>query len=160
MKAITHSIILCLILFLFFTYSSENPTAQGFSRPKISSEILSLETVSIRELIEKGETLLGKRIRVAGKLENIGKNYFTDLKVVLKDPDHENGDFIYVRPWLPLEFPPGPPGSRAQEKPETLSQYLGQTVELTAVLKNALLKHVGEVRLLEVESAQIVETNE
>lgn len=148
------------MLFLFLLYSVVDHTAQGFSRPEIDREMSSVENVSMRQLIENKESFLGKEIRVTGNLENIGKNYFTDLKVVLRNPDEENGDFIYVRPWLPLEFPTLPPGAPSSKRPDTLSKYLGQTVELIGLFNKGNLKHVGEVRLLEVESAKILETNE
>ena len=63
--------------------------------------------LSLKALAENPGQYLGKTFRVTGKLRNIGENYFTDLRVILED---DKSNSIYVRPWLPLEFPPTPPG--------------------------------------------------
>ena len=120
-----------------------------------NSDQESIMAISVKQLAERGDAMLGRRVRVVGILKNIGTNYFTDLRVVLKDPSLDGG-FVYVRPWLPIELPPALPRGRPEKTPDTLSKYLDQRVELTAVFKKATLKHVGEVRLLEVESVRIL----
>ena len=80
---------------------------------------------SVQSLVEHEDEYLGKVIRVTGKLENIGKNYFTDLRVVLRDCRYDN-TMVYVRPWLPLELPPAAPGA-PQKRPVTLTEFLGKS---------------------------------
>jgi hypothetical protein len=109
--------------------------------------------VSVEALASSPEKYLGKTVRVKGLLENEGTNYFTDLRLVLKDQD---GDFVHVRPWLPLETPPGPPNSPTR-RPATLSTFVGKTVELVATLDRDTVRRVGEVYLLVVQSAKVVE---
>lgn len=108
--------------------------------------------LSLKALAENPGQYLGKTFRVTGKLRNIGENYFTDLRVILED---DKFNFVYVRPWLPLEFPPTPPGHSDRRRP-VLSQYLGQQVELTTALDRGTLKKVGEVYFLSVQSAKIL----
>jgi len=109
--------------------------------------------VALEELAAHPQDYAKKPIRVEGLLENEGKNYFTDLRLVLKD---EEDHFVYVRPWLPAELPAMPPGA-TRERPETLSRYLGKKVELTAVLDRGTLRGVGDVFCLVVRSAKVVE---
>ncbi len=109
--------------------------------------------MSLESLAASPQDFSGEPLRIVGILDNEGTNYFTDLRVVLKD---DAGDKIYVRPWLPMSTPPSPiVGGDAE--PETLSQFLGKRVELTAVVERGTLKRVGEVYLLNVESCRVVE---
>lgn len=112
--------------------------------------------ISLQSLLANGDARLGQTVYVVGILENIGRNFFTDLRVVLKDRKSEDAAFVYVRPWLPLELPPGPRGGQ-KERPLTLSNYLGKKVQLKAVLSRGMLRNVGEVNLLEVKAAKILE---
>ena len=56
-------------------------------------------------------TYVGKTVEVTGQLANIGTDYFTDLQVALRD---QYGNAVYVIPWLPLAYPPLPPGQLAK----------------------------------------------
>jgi len=109
--------------------------------------------VSVEALATSPDQYLGKTVRVKGILENEGTNYFTDMRLVLKD---QEGNFVHVRPWLPLETPPAPPNA-PEPKPETLSRFLGETVDLVATLDRDTVRRVGEVYLLVVKSAKIVD---
>jgi len=109
--------------------------------------------VSVEALASSPEQYLGKTVRVKGTLENEGTNYFTDMRLVLKDA---GGHFVHVRPWLPFETPPAPPNAPGR-RPETLSRFLGKTVELVATVERDTVKRVGEVYLLVVKSAKVVE---
>jgi hypothetical protein len=95
-------------------------------------------------------SFLGRTIELTGRLANIGTDYFTDLQVALLD---QHGNFIYVIPWLPLAYPPLPPGT-SRATPPALSDYLGKHVTLTGMLERTDLKGVGEVYALRVESAE------
>lgn len=108
--------------------------------------------VSVKSVAENPQQYLKKTVRIRGRLQNQGKNYFTDLRVVLTD---DQGNQVYVRPWLPTELPPSPPGYRGK-RPDVLSNYLGKKVELTAILDQGTLKKVGKVYLLRVKSARVV----
>lgn len=110
------------------------------------------QPVSIEALASSPEQYLGKTVHVNGVLENEGKNYFTDMRLILKDNE---GHFVDVRPWLPLETPPAPPNAPGS-KPETLSRFLGKKVDLVAALERDTVRRVGEVYLLVVKSAKVV----
>ncbi len=132
------------------TWGSVLPVACGVEdvRPKAGIVLNS----SVEALAVNPEKYLGRTVQVSGRLENMGKNYFTDLRVVLRD---DGGNSVYVIPWLPVELPPSPPGA-SKARPPTLSQYLDKTVKLIAVLERATLKGVGGVYSLRVQSAEII----
>jgi hypothetical protein len=109
--------------------------------------------VSVEALASGAGKYLGKTVTVSGSIENEGRNYFTDLRVVLKD---EKGYKIYVRPWLPVSLPPGPPGVK-EKRPGVLSDFLGKKVELSGVVRRGELGKAGEVTHLEVTRAAIVQ---
>jgi hypothetical protein len=112
------------------------------------------QTVSVAAVSARPEDYVGKSLRVTGTLENEGSNYFTDLRVVLRDAQ---GNAIRVRPWLPTALPPAPsrPGTKA---PATLSQFLGKKVELTSeVSRGTLPPKEEQVYFLQVKSARVVE---
>ena len=83
----------------------------------------------------------GKRIVVVGLLENVGKNFFTDRRVVLSDA----GAFIDASVPVPAHaFPkPGTP---------TLPELLGKRVELVGTLEERDLPKVGKVWVFVSES--------
>jgi hypothetical protein len=89
---------------------------------------------------------------VTGRLANQGANYFTDLRVVLKD---DAGHALAVKPWLPIALPPAPPGSGGT-RPRTLAQFLGRKVELEATLRHGFLGET-ETYYLEVKRARTVD---
>jgi hypothetical protein len=112
------------------------------------------QTVSVASVSARPEDYLGKTFRVTGTLENQGSNYFTDLRVALRDAQ---GNTMRVRPWLPTSVPPGPsrPGAKS---PATLSQFLGKKVELTAeVARGPLPPKEEQVYFLQVKSARVVD---
>src|SRR5262245_34575674 len=114
------------------------------------------QTVSVESLSAHPESYVGKTLRVTGTLENQGSNYFTDLRVALRDA---LGNAIRVRPWLPTSLPPGPsrPGG-GTKAPPTLSQFLGKKVELTSEVNQGQLPPRDEkVYFLQVKSARVVE---
>ena len=122
----------------------------GSSSDAGESESKDMFSASVAAIAQAPMTYLGKTVEVTGRLANIGTNYFTDLQVALRD---EDGNAVYVIPWLPLAYPPAPPGM-ARERPPTLSDYLDKTVKLTGVLERADLRGVGEVYALRVGSAE------
>ncbi|MBI1787855.1 MAG: hypothetical protein HYR60_09940 [Acidobacteria bacterium] len=107
---------------------------------------------SVKSIAANPTKYLKTAVKLTGRLENEGKNYFSDLRVVLKDAQ---GNRLYIRPWLPVELPPPPPGSPAHKRP-TLAEFLGKDVEITAIVDRGPLRSVGEVYLLEVKSAKVV----
>ena len=106
---------------------------------------------SIAQVVATPQQFQRERLELQGQLRNEGRNYFTDLRVVLQD---EQGRKLRVRPWLPVEVL-APPG--AGKRPDVLSNYLGKQVRLTAVLEKGVLKHVGETYYLSVKTAKVVE---
>lgn len=107
--------------------------------------------VSVEDLERSPEKFRERPVRVSGRLENEGRNYFTDLRVVLKD---EEGRKVPVRPWLPVSLPPRPPSAATGSPRAVLSDFLGQEVELTATVRKGALRHFGDVWHLEVTSAR------
>lgn len=111
--------------------------------------------VSVERIVSAPAAFRGERVVVRGRMTSVGTNYFTDLRVVLTEPGSPE-IFIYVRPWLPVELPPSPPGVKTV-RPPLLSDYLDRMVELIAVVDHGPLKHAGEVDYLSVESARLLD---
>ncbi len=105
------------------------------------------DAYDVPRLLAEGDQVLGKPIRIEGVLENAGSNYFTDRQIVLRAKD---GARVPVQPWLPLTAAPGG-GSGGQP---VLTNYLGKSVRLEAVLEEAPMKGLGVVRRLRVISAE------
>lgn len=85
---------------------------------------------------------------VSGLLKNAGTSYFSDLRLVLEDPD---GRQVRVKPWVPLEVPP-PRRGGGGERPSVLSDYLDRVV----LLRGRVVREEedGEgIYVLEVHSA-------
>jgi hypothetical protein len=121
--------------------------------PRTEQRQAEAPLVTVEALASSPDQYLGKTVRVKGTLENQGTNYFTDMRLVLKDAE---GHFVHVRPWLPFETPPAAPNAPGR-RPDTLSRYLGKTVELLAAVDRDTVRRLGEVHLLVVESAKVVE---
>ena len=128
----------------------------GCGSPDKPADADAVSMITIRSLVESPDIYLNRIVRVRGKLENLGTNYFADLRIVLRAQDTSDGSFVYVRPWLPVELPPLPPGS-TRKPPPTMARYLGKKVELVALFTRGALKQAGKVNLLEVRSATILE---
>jgi hypothetical protein len=95
-----------------------------------------------------------KEATLTGRLANQGANYFTDLRVVLKD---DSGHVLAVKPWLPTALPPAPPGAGGgATRPRTLAQFLGRKVELEATVRYGSLNE-GDTYYLEVKQARTVD---
>lgn len=106
--------------------------------------------VTVKALLDAPARHRDQPFRVAGTLANLGTNYFTDQRIVLRDAD---GRTIPVRPWLPMEMPKGPPG--APKRGEVLSDYLGKSVVLEATLVRGDMPRLGVVDYLKVERAVV-----
>jgi hypothetical protein len=100
------------------------------------------------------DRLNGQHVAVEGLLQNKGKNYFTDRRLVITDASGESKASLPVKEWLPIEAPPNPSGQTSS--PPLLSDYLGKKVVLQGFLKEDDLRGFGTVKFLEVESARIV----
>src|SRR5262245_44530243 len=92
------------------------------------------ERLTPSQLLANRDAYADKRIAVEGLLVNEGTNFFTDLRLVLKDANGAQSGAIHVRPWLPFELPPGPPGAAAGR--ETLAAYLGKRVILQGTYRD------------------------
>jgi hypothetical protein len=106
------------------------------------------------ELLAKQGELTDKPVTVEGTLSNSGSNYFTDLRVILKD-SKESAEGVLVQPWLPVETPPKPE-STGRSAP-ALSDYFGKKVVINGVLTDGVVKKVGATKLLRVDSVRIVD---
>lgn len=103
---------------------------------------------TVKSIAQDPASWVDKDAVLTGTLENQGANYFTDLRVVLRD---DEGNKLAVKPWLPVAVPPGP---RSGPRPKTLSQYLGKKVELVATLRHGELRDAGTTYYLEVKEAR------
>ena len=106
------------------------------------------------ELLAKQTELTDKPVTVEGTLANSGSNYFTDLRVILKD-SKDASDGVLVQPWLPVETPPQQEGP-GRSKP-ALSDDLGKKVIISGTLTDGVVKKVGATKLLRVDSVRIVD---
>jgi hypothetical protein len=107
------------------------------------------------ELLAKENQLTNQPVTVEGVLVNQGTNYFTDLKVVLKDGKDRSETGVRVQPWLPTELPPLPSGNRSSRP--TLSDYLGKRIVVEGVLTDSAAENGGTAKILRVDKARIVE---
>src|SRR5260370_161376 len=117
-------------------------------------ESTSMEKYTPSAVLANEEKLNGKQVTVEGTLENHGKNYFTDRRLVVTDGT-SSGSALPVRLALPSNVPPAPPGQQAS--PATLSQYLGQKVILRGTLREDALRGFGKVKFLDVDSVRAIE---
>ena len=113
------------------------------------------QPVDVSTVASNPERFVGRSLTLRGTLSNNGKNYFTDLIVVLTDDKDES--FVYIQPWLPTSVPPSLPGTAPRD---TLSNYLDKKVELEGTLRFGEVKKVGDAHYLEVTSARILEEDQ
>ena len=86
------------------------------------------DKVTPTELLAKQDQLTNKPVVVQGTLSNSGTNYFTDLRVILKD-NTDAAAGVIVQPWLPIETRQ----HQTDGSPPTakLSDFLGKKVEIS-----------------------------
>src|SRR4051794_29283163 len=94
-------------------------TVSGPVFSQLAAEVI--QKLSVRELVANTDRLMNKTVDVEGTLRNRGRNYFTDLRLVLEDTG--GNPEILVNSWLPIELPPRP-GSEPSRP--TLAEYLGR----------------------------------
>jgi hypothetical protein len=106
--------------------------------------------VSLSELADHFERYANKTVTVQGKLENEGKNYFTDRRLVLKTvgtADAPKSVTVRSLP-VPAETPSPPPESTVRQ-PRTISTYVGKEVNVIAVVeKNDSGQYVLSIKSL------------
>ncbi len=138
---------------LLLTLAASGPACGAQRQPVAGSDSATAVKVSLQSLASDPQRYVGTTVQVSGTLDNAGSNFFTDLRVRLRD---DEGHSIAVRPWLPTAVLPGPkrPGVTP---PPTLSKYLGKQVDLTAVVEHGELPRTAEGFYLDVQSAEIVE---
>jgi hypothetical protein len=108
---------------------------------------------TVGELAANPRKFVEAPLVVRGTLENSGKNYFRDFHLTLRNAEGKSFD---VEPWLPKEMPPSPPGMSGA-RPETLTKYLGHTVELSGTVRKKEATGSEETFLFVVKSAKIIE---
>ena len=106
---------------------------------------------SVKAIAQEPAAWVGQEATLSGTLENQGANYFTDLRVVLRD---DEGHAVAVKPWLPTSVPPGPKGG---PRPRTLSNYLGKKVRLLATVRHGQLHDAAPTYYLEVKQARTLD---
>lgn len=129
----------------------------ALAAPQVSLEAVEPEapsrpagTLSLKELTAAPERYINRRVRLVGKLVNLGANYFTDRRIALQDAE---GNTIAVLPWLALE---AAPGSKDQPRLPTLSNYLNKTVEIVGEVERKTDERGGESLVLDVTSAEVI----
>jgi M6 family metalloprotease-like protein len=115
-----------------------------------AAEALDATTLalSVKELEENPTKYQKRKVRLTGKLVNLGSNFFTDRRIALQDAE---GNTIDVQPWLPLERARGD-----RSGSQTLAGYLDKQVELIGELERGTGDDNREIVVLEVESAQVI----
>jgi hypothetical protein len=109
-----------------------------------------VKVLTIAELAAEPDKFLNSSVRVIGRLENRGDNYFSRTRrIVISDGNR----FVDVKPWLPLSSPPSSPSG---EQRPSLATYLDQEVEILGALRKAEGKQGKPTFLLEVKDARIV----
>ncbi|WP_439397252.1 hypothetical protein ACRQ5Q_09145 [Bradyrhizobium sp. PMVTL-01] len=91
---------------------------------------------------------MNNNLVVEGVLENEGTNYFTNSRLVIRQPGSDKS--VVVRLRTPLEIQRLP--SEQQSIPPTQADYLGKKVKIQGVLKEQFVKGLG--RAVVLESAQ------
>ena len=108
--------------------SRERPQARAPDTPPAGNQAVE---VTVAELQTSPAAYAGKTLKVDGTLENAGKNYFTDRRLVLRQL--EGTDSVPVQwPGMAMDVA-RPPGSRS--RPPMLSDYLGKKVAVVGVLE-------------------------
>ena len=128
MISLVQPLILGILGSALFISAARSPCEPASESPKPAVQASD----SLAEVAANPEQHVNRTVRLRGRLENQGKNYFTSLRVALID---EDGNSLYVRPWLPLELPRRPRGAKGR-KPDVLSNYLGKQVELTGTVSD------------------------
>ena len=111
----------------------------------------NLKLVSVEALSTKPTEFVDRAVRVRGRLENAGANYFRDRRIVLNDGKKH---MIDVRPWLPLSVPPSA-SAQAEARP-TLAEYLDHQVELVGSLTKRKDAERGSEYIFQVTSAKVL----
>jgi hypothetical protein len=111
----------------------------------------SAKLVTVEALASKPAEYVDSTVRVRGRLENAGTNYFRDRRIVLNDGKKH---LIDVRPWLPLSVPPSA-SAQAETRP-TLAEYLDRQVELVGSLTKRKESERGSDYIFQVTSAKVL----
>jgi hypothetical protein len=110
-----------------------------------------VKLVTVETLASKPAEYVDRAVRVRGRLENAGTNYFRNRRIVLSDGKNH---LIDVRPWLPLSVPPSP-AAQTESRP-TLAEYLDRQVELVGSLAKVEKQQAGNEYIFAVTSAKIL----
>ena len=116
-----------------------------------TSTIEPQPVVTLADVVAKPQEYDEKPIRVRGRLQNAGTNYFKDRRIVLTDG---KGNNLEVRPWLPLSRPPS---SAQTQTGTTLADFLDHQVELEGTLTRRTEPSRQTEFIFTVKSAKIVE---
>lgn len=136
--------ILLPIVFVGLTASAVACAQQGEPAVEPAPPLVTVET-----LTAKPEEYAGRLVRVRGRLENAGTNYFRDRRIVLTDGKNHT---VNVKPWLPLSVPP----SAQSETRPTLAAYLDRQVELSGSLTKSQDAQGANQYIFQVTSAKVL----
>jgi hypothetical protein len=146
-------LISCIVFALSATFGNgcASASTHAVETQKPAGEEQLPEISRLADLVAKPETYGDQPIRVRGKLENAGKNFFTDRRIALNDG---KGHSLEVRPWLPLSRPGPSSGTRSGP---TLADYLDQQVEIVGSLTRRTEPDRKPDYILQVKSAKVVD---
>jgi len=112
------------------------------------------KTPSIENVTKNPVLYFDSLVTISGTLINAGKDYFKDLRLVLKD---SAGSTLKVLPWLPVEVPPVQ--NPSIPRPKILSDYLNKKVTLKGYLRQDKTSQVNIlIYYFEVKEVEIIQT--
>ena len=113
----------------------------------------SIPRLSPKEVLQNKDRLLNNQVIVEGVLENHGTNFFTDSRLVIKQPGSDDSLIVKLR--LPLETLR--PSDGELTPPTTRSDLLGKKVKLRGILKEEDVRGVGRAAVLETTQPPALE---
>lgn len=105
------------------------------------------------QVIQDKDKLLNNNLVVEGVLENEGTNYFTNSRLVIKQPGSDKSLVVRLRTPLETQRPP----NDQQSAPPTQADYLGKKVKIQGVLKEQFVRGVGRAVVLETAQPPSIE---
>lgn len=113
----------------------------------------SPQVLTPSQVIQDKDKLLNNNLVVEGVLENEGTNYFTNSRLVIKQPGSDKSLVVRLRTPLETQRPP----NDQQSAPPTQADYLGKKVKIQGVLKEQFVRGVGRAVVLETAQPPSIE---
>ncbi|WP_426421759.1 hypothetical protein [Bradyrhizobium genosp. A] len=127
--------------------------ASAFARGQTSGPTDSAQALTPSQVIRNKDRLLNNNLVVEGVLENAGTNYFTNSRLVIKQPGSDESVIVRLKTPLEVQRPP----KDQQSAPPTQADYLGKKVKIQGVLKEQFVRGLGRAVVLESTQPPSVE---